>query len=131
MESEQAFKKNTVKSPTNLQVAKFQRCECDLHVQSCSSHVYTVIHMHPQQLAVLLCTLLWSTVQSTIVQYLYFKTRTSGSKRESRVTQLHSHLPPPRLLQSVTFLAYSLNASPCVPASVLNYYTFQGSVLFK
>lgn len=95
MESEQAFKKNAVKSPTNLQVAKFQRCECDLHVQSCSSHVYTVIRMHPQQLAVLLCTLLWSTVQSTIVQYLHFKTRTSGSKCESRVTAAALPSPTP------------------------------------
>ncbi len=29
--------------------------------------------MHPLQVVVLLCTLLYSTVQSTVVQYLYFK----------------------------------------------------------
>ena len=39
--------------------------------------------MHPLQVAVLLCTLLYSIVDSTVVQYLYFKPRMSGSKRKS------------------------------------------------
>ena len=34
-------------------------------------------------MVVLLCTLLYSTVQSTVVQYLYFKPRMSGSKCKS------------------------------------------------
>ena len=33
------------------------------------------------------------------------------------------------LLQSVTLLACSLNASPCMPAIILHYCTFQGTVL--
>ena len=33
------------------------------------------------------------------------------------------------LLQSVTLLACSLDASPCMPAVVLYYCTFQGTVL--
>ena len=44
---------------------------------------HTATCMHPQQAAVLLCTLLYSTVRSTGVQYLYFKPRMSGSKCES------------------------------------------------
>ena len=39
--------------------------------------------MHPLQVVVLLCTLLYGTVQSTVVQYLYFKPRMSGSKRKN------------------------------------------------
>ena len=39
--------------------------------------------MHPLQVVVLLCTLLYSSVQSTVVQYLCFKPRMSGSKCES------------------------------------------------
>ena len=35
------------------------------------------------------------------------------------------------LLQSVTLLACSLSASPCVPATVLYYYTFQGAIRLK
>ena len=39
--------------------------------------------VRPLQVTVLLCTLLYSTVESTVVQYLYFKPRMSGSKRKS------------------------------------------------
>ena len=39
--------------------------------------------MHPLQVVVLLCTLLCSTVESTVVQYLYFKPRMSRHKRKS------------------------------------------------
>ena len=39
--------------------------------------------MHPLQVVVLLCALLYSTVSSTVVQYLYFKPRMSGSKHKS------------------------------------------------
>ena len=42
-----------------------------------------VTRVHPLQVVVLLCTLRYSTVQSTVVQYLYFKPRMSGSKHES------------------------------------------------
>ena len=39
--------------------------------------------MNPLQVVVLLCTLLYSTIWSTVAQYLYFKPRMSGSKRKS------------------------------------------------
>ena len=45
--------------------------------------MHTVTHTHPLQVVVPLCTLLYSTVQGTGVQYLYFKSRMSGSKRKS------------------------------------------------
>ena len=38
--------------------------------------------MHPIQVVVLLCTLLYSSVQSAVVQYLYFKPRVSESKHK-------------------------------------------------
>ena len=40
--------------------------------------------MHPLQVVVLLRTLFYSTVQSTVVQYIYFKPRMSRSKHKSR-----------------------------------------------
>ena len=43
------------------------------------------------------------------------------------ILQLY-HLPPPLLLQSAALLACSLDASPCMPAVVLYYCTFQGTV---
>ena len=39
--------------------------------------------VHPLQAVVLLCTLLYSTAESTVVRYLYFKPRMSGSKQKS------------------------------------------------
>ena len=39
--------------------------------------------MHPLQVAVFLCTLLYSSVCSTVIQYLYFKSRMSKSKHKS------------------------------------------------
>ena len=39
--------------------------------------------MYPLQVVVLLCTLLYSTVYSTVAQHLYFKPRMSGSKHKS------------------------------------------------
>jgi len=44
--------------------------------------MHTVTHTHPLQVVVPLCALLYSTVQGTGVQYLYFKSRMSGSKRK-------------------------------------------------
>ena len=38
--------------------------------------------MHPLQVVMLLCTLLCITGQSTVVQYLYFQCRMSGSKHK-------------------------------------------------
>ena len=39
------------------------------------------------------------------------------------------HLPPPLPPPSVTLLACSLDASPCVPVVVLYYCTFHGTVV--
>ena len=39
--------------------------------------------MHPLQLVVLLCILLYSSEQRTVLQYLYFKPRMSGRKYKS------------------------------------------------
>ena len=45
--------------------------------------MHIVTHMHPLQVVVPLCTLLYSTVQGTGVQYLFFKSRVSRSKCKS------------------------------------------------
>ena len=45
--------------------------------------VYIVTYTHPLQGIVLLCTLLYSAVQNTVVQHLYFKPRMSRSKCKS------------------------------------------------
>ena len=47
------------------------------------SLVYIITRMRPLRVVVLLCTLLYVTVQSRVVQYLYFKRRMSGSKHKS------------------------------------------------
>ena len=72
---------------TNLQVVKFQRFE---HVFACpimsvSSHVWgnTVTCVHPLQVVVLFCTLPQSTVQISVLQYLYFKPRMSTNMYKS------------------------------------------------
>ena len=39
--------------------------------------------MHPLQVVLLLCTFLYSTLYSTVVQYLYFKPKMSRSKHKS------------------------------------------------
>ena len=63
-------------------------------------------HQHQEwvKLQLALCLLLLTILRSTI-----------------------SHLLP--LLQRATLLACSLDASPCMPAIVLYYWTFQGTVL--
>ena len=38
---------------------------------------------------------------------------------------------PPPILQSVILIACSFDASPCVPAVALYYWTFQGPIRFK
>ena len=44
--------------------------------------VYIVMGVHPLQVTMFLCTLLFSTAQSTVARYLYFKPRMSGSCRD-------------------------------------------------
>ena len=74
-----------------------------------------------------------------IVQYLCFKPKMSATKHKSSgdvvdiaycwrpFSSTISH--PFSLLQLVTLLACSLNATPCMPAVVLYYCTFQGTIL--
>ena len=50
-------------------------------VSSRLAHMATCVH--PRQAAVLLCTLRYSTVSSTVTQHLHFKPRRSGSKCKS------------------------------------------------
>ena len=45
--------------------------------------VHIVMCMHSLQVVVHLCTLLYSTVQNTVVPYLYFKPRMSEGKYKS------------------------------------------------
>ena len=71
----------------NLQIAPFQRSKgvfaCPItYVTSCCL-VYIVMCMHSLQVVGLLCVLLYVTVQSTVIRYLYFKSRMSESKHES------------------------------------------------
>ena len=59
---------------------------CVSHVQSRKLVQLSGIHctrMRPLQVVVLLCALLYSTVQRTVVRYLCFKPRMSRSKHKS------------------------------------------------
>ena len=60
------------------------------HISQFMCLVCMVMCVHPLQVVVLLCTLLYSTVQSTVVQYLYFKPRMSGSKHKSSGDVAHT-----------------------------------------
>ena len=53
------------------------------HVSQSTCLAYIVTCEHPLQVAVRLCTSLYSAVESTVLQYLYFMPRMSGSKRRS------------------------------------------------
>ena len=63
----------------------FKHANVCSHVHSCKSvHVSSAdCRMRPLQVAVFLCTLLYSSVWSTVEQYLYFKSRMSKSKHKS------------------------------------------------
>ena len=63
----------------NLQAENFQRCKHAFAYQF-TCLMYLVMCVYPLQVAVFLCALLYSTVWSRVVQYLYFKPRMSGSK---------------------------------------------------
>ena len=75
------------KSPTykhlSCELSKIQTCvHMSNHVSQFTCLVYIITCMHMLQVVMLLCTLLYST-ESTVVQYLYFKPRMSGSKCKS------------------------------------------------
>ena len=77
------YSKSPTYEPSTCKLSKMQTCvHMSHHVSQFTCLACTVMCMHPLQVAVLLCTLLYSTVQSTVVQYLYFKPRISGSKRK-------------------------------------------------
>ena len=66
------------KSPTHklssCKLSKMRTCvHMSNHVSEFTCLAYIVTCMHPLQVVVLLCTLLYSTISSTVVQYLYFK----------------------------------------------------------
>ena len=71
----------------NLQIAPFQRSKgvfaCPITYITSRCLVYIVTCMHSLQAVGLLCVLLYVTVQSTVIRYLYFKSRMSESKHES------------------------------------------------
>ena len=55
---------------------------------------------------VLLCTLLYSIVQDTVLQNLYFKLRMSGSKREDRMESSKEPEPVPSMSDMSEITAY-------------------------
>ena len=70
--------------PSSCELSTMQICiRTSNHVSQFTCLADIVTCLHPLQVVVLLCTLLYNTVQSTVVQYLYFKTRMSGSKLKS------------------------------------------------
>ena len=68
----------------NLQVLNFRKCGlaflCPVTKLTCPARIVT--RTHPLQVVVPLSTLLFSTAQSTVARYLYFKPRMSGSCRD-------------------------------------------------
>ena len=98
--------------PLSCKLSNMRTCVCmSSHISQFTCLAYIVTCVHPLQVVVLLCILLYNTVQSRVVQYLYFKPRISGSKCKSS--------------SDVAGTA----TSPCRPAVVLYYCTFQGIVL--
>lgn len=68
----------------NFQLKTFKDGDLHLHVPSHKLvPVSGVQCVHPLLVAVLLCILLYSTECRSVAQYLYFKTRMSGSKCKS------------------------------------------------
>ena len=62
----------------------YESSSCELSMmQTCICIVYIVMFMNPLEVVAFLCTLLYSMVQSPIVQYPYFKPRMSRSKCKS------------------------------------------------
>ena len=59
--------------------------------------VYIVMCVYPLQVGTLLCTLLYSTVECTVVLHLYFKPRMSGSKSVNRIESGQELEPVPSI----------------------------------
>ena len=73
--------KSSTYEPSNCELSKMQTCICiSNHISQFTCLVYIVTCMYLLQVVVLLYTLLYSTVQSTVVQYFYFKRRLSRDK---------------------------------------------------
>ena len=80
------------KSPTyetsSCELPKMRTCvHMSNHVSQFTCLAYIVPCVHPVQVVVLLCTLLYSTVQSTVVRYLYFTPRTQMQNGTQRLQQ--------------------------------------------
>ena len=75
------YSKSPTYEPSSCELSKMRTwVRMSNHISQFTCLVYIVMCVHPLQVVVLLCTLLHSTVQSTVVQYLYFKPRRFGSK---------------------------------------------------
>ena len=70
--------------PSSCELSKMRTCIClSSHVSQFTCLAYMVTCVHRPQVAVLLCTLLYSTVCRTIDQYLFSKPRMSRNKHKS------------------------------------------------
>ena len=75
------YSKSPTHKPSSCELSKMRMC---IHMSNhiSSRLVYVVTCVHPLQVVVFLCALLYSTVQGPVVQYLYFKPRMPRSKHK-------------------------------------------------
>ena len=74
----QEYNKSPTYEPSSYELSKMQMCvHMSDHIRQFMCLVYIVMCVHPLQVVVLLCTLLYRA------QYLYFKPMMSGSKHKS------------------------------------------------
>ena len=71
--------------------------------------VYIVMCVYPLQVVTLLCTLLYSTVECSVVPHLYFKPRMSGSKSISRIESSQEPEPVLSILLKWNFSSPSMS----------------------
>ena len=84
------YSKSPTYKPSSCELSKMRTCVCtSSHISQSMCLVYTVTCVHPLQVVVLLCTLLYSTLQSTVVPYLYFKSRMSSMTRKKELLPRH------------------------------------------
>ena len=70
--------KSPTYKPSSCELSKIQTCvRISNHIGQFTCLVYIVTCVQPLKVVVLLCTLLYSTVQNTEIEYLYFNPRMS------------------------------------------------------
>ena len=132
-----SYSKSPTYEPSGCELPKMRTC---IRTSNCVSQFtcleYIVMCMNPLQVVVLLCTLLYCTVQGTVVQYLYFKPRMSGSKHKSSGdvagTTVFSRYHTVRLkMFSLFFVFVCFLCIICVKSIVnlLQYSTLQPTVV--